>query len=60
MSEAFGIMDSAYFVNKNDILKWINTTLKVTNPAKDKRVDNTEFSKTIIIFLRICHKKQEI
>jgi len=30
MSEAFGIMDSAYFVNKNDILKWINTTLKVS------------------------------
>lgn len=29
MSEAFGIMDSAYFVNKNDILKWINTTLKL-------------------------------
>jgi len=34
MSEAFGIMDTAYFVNKNDILKWINTTLKVRNVAR--------------------------
>ncbi|KAL4468711.1 hypothetical protein ABPG74_005214 [Tetrahymena malaccensis] len=29
MSEAIGIMDPAYFVNKNDILKWVNNTLKL-------------------------------
>lgn len=29
MNENFGIMDSAYFVNRNEIIKWINTTLKI-------------------------------
>lgn len=29
MSESVGIMDAAYFVNKTDILRWINSALKV-------------------------------
>lgn len=29
MSESFGIMDPAYFVSKNEILKWVNQLLKL-------------------------------
>lgn len=29
MTESFGIMDGAFFVGKNDILKWVNATLKL-------------------------------
>jgi microtubule-associated protein, RP/EB family len=29
MTESFGMMDNAYFVGKNEILKWVNTTLKL-------------------------------
>ena len=29
MDQAIGIMDSAYFCGANDILKWINESLKV-------------------------------
>ena len=29
MAESFGMMDGAYFVGKNEILKWINSTYKL-------------------------------
>ena len=29
MNEAFGMMDKAYFISKNELLKWLNTLLKV-------------------------------
>lgn len=31
MSEAFGIMDQAYFVGRQEILKWMNDLLQVIN-----------------------------
>lgn len=39
MNESFGIMDSAYFVGRNEILKWINTTLKL-NVEKIEQLGN--------------------
>lgn len=29
MNESFGMMDSGYFIGRNEILKWVNDTLKV-------------------------------
>ena len=29
MSDTFGMMDNAYFTSKNEILKWLNNTLKL-------------------------------
>ena len=29
MSDKFGMMDNAYFTSKSEILKWLNTTLKL-------------------------------
>ena len=40
MIEGFGIMDSTYFLGRQDILIWINDLLQVLNPSiinKDKR-----------------------
>ena len=39
MIDGFGIMDSTYFLGRQDILKWINDLLQVLNPSiinKDK------------------------
>ena len=33
MIDGFGIMDSTYFLGRQDILKWINDLLQVLNPS---------------------------